>query len=138
MAFVKLADAVGEVEIIVFPKVFDKTKEIWKRDSVVLATGRVDGGKDGEPKLIVETVKAVSRKEAQDYTPTGNVYIPGANANTDNGYGPVRPKAVISAAPPKIFILLRQIIKLPQTIEINEESIRELAKIFGSTNVIVK
>jgi DNA polymerase-3 subunit alpha len=172
MAFVKLADAVGEVEIIVFPKVFDKTKEIWKRDSVVLATGRVDGGKDGEPKLIVETVKTVSRKEAQDYTPTGNVYVPGANANTDNGYGPVRPKAVISAAPPKIFIRLidssnqpllldlkkkldgyagdnevvlvtgesdnRQIIKLPQTIEINEESIRELAKIFGSTNVIVK
>jgi hypothetical protein len=32
----------------------------------------------------------------------------------------------------------KQAIKLPQTIDINEESIRELAKLFGSTNVIVR
>jgi hypothetical protein len=32
----------------------------------------------------------------------------------------------------------KQIIKLPQTIAINEESLRELASIFGSTNVVVR
>lgn len=32
----------------------------------------------------------------------------------------------------------RQIIKLPQTIDLNEESLRQIAKIFGSTNVVVR
>jgi hypothetical protein len=32
----------------------------------------------------------------------------------------------------------KQAIKLPQTISINEESLRALAAIFGSTNIVVK
>jgi hypothetical protein len=32
----------------------------------------------------------------------------------------------------------KQVIKLPQTIDINEQSLRELALIFGSTNVVVR
>jgi hypothetical protein len=32
----------------------------------------------------------------------------------------------------------KQIIKLPQTISINEQSLRELASLFGSTNVVVR
>jgi hypothetical protein len=32
----------------------------------------------------------------------------------------------------------KQAIRLPQTIAISEESIRELASIFGSTNVVVR
>jgi hypothetical protein len=32
----------------------------------------------------------------------------------------------------------KQIIKLPQTININEQSLRELAVLFGSMNVVVR
>jgi hypothetical protein len=32
----------------------------------------------------------------------------------------------------------KQAIKLPQTISVNEESLRALAAIFGSTNIVVK
>jgi hypothetical protein len=32
----------------------------------------------------------------------------------------------------------KQIIKLPQTIEVNEESLRDLASVFGALNVVVR
>jgi hypothetical protein len=32
----------------------------------------------------------------------------------------------------------KQVIKLPQTVSINETSLRELAGLFGSTNVVVR
>ena len=32
----------------------------------------------------------------------------------------------------------KQVIKLPQTIDVNEQSLRDLAALFGSTNIVVK
>jgi hypothetical protein len=32
----------------------------------------------------------------------------------------------------------KQIIKLPQTIDVDEDNVRAIAKIFGATNVVVK
>lgn len=171
MAFVKVADAAGEIEAVIFPKIFDNTKSVWQKDKIILATGRVDTSRDGEAKLMVEEARLIELSEAKNYEPKGQLYSIVKQAVRSTSHSrreqPDQPKL-----PPKIFIRLedssnqpmllslkekldgyagdnevvlvtgsnsnKQAIKLPQTISITEESIRELAQIFGSTNVIVR
>jgi DNA polymerase III subunit alpha len=171
MAFVKLADMVGELEIVVFPKVYEQTKDIWQRDKVVVAKGKLDYSRDGV-KLIADEVKAIDKKSATGYQATGKVTRPmSRSAALFDETEPVK-KQPSEGLIHKIYIrmedssdqplLLRlkekidgfkgsneivlvtgpksnkQAIRLPQRIDISEESIRELAKLFGSTNVIVR
>ena len=50
MAFVKIEDQTGEMEIILFPNALQQTIGIWERDRVVLVRGRVSTrGRDGQP-----------------------------------------------------------------------------------------
>ncbi|MDP1722920.1 MAG: DNA polymerase III subunit alpha [Candidatus Gottesmanbacteria bacterium] len=42
MAFVKLGDMHGAVEVVVFPKLYAKTYDLWNDDTVVIVVGRVD------------------------------------------------------------------------------------------------
>ncbi len=42
MAFVGLEDPSGRIEITVFPKIFGKTRELWRVEAVLLVKGRVE------------------------------------------------------------------------------------------------
>jgi DNA polymerase-3 subunit alpha len=56
MAFVTLEDVQGKIELVVFPKIWERYFEIMEFDKIVLAEGRVD--LDGaEPKVLVDTIK---------------------------------------------------------------------------------
>jgi DNA polymerase-3 subunit alpha len=169
MAFVKIADTTNEIEVVVFPKVYEKTKEVWARDSVLIVRGKLDYSRD-EVKLIADEAGRIDKKLAASYTLTGKQTAPsGASASLFNAKPGKEPPEAFSH---KIYIRLedssdqplllrlkekidgfkgsneivlvtgpkanKQAIKLPQRIDINEESIRELAKLFGSTNVIVR
>ena len=55
MAFITLEDLEGTVEIIAFPKVFEKCKEIIKKDEIVITEGRLDVT-EGKIKIIAEKI----------------------------------------------------------------------------------
>ena len=55
MSFVKLEDETGSVEVIVFPKIFEKTREILIEGTIVIVIGKVSD-KDGETKLLADEV----------------------------------------------------------------------------------
>lgn len=57
MAFVHLEDLRGSIEVIVFPSVYDKTRELWQEDKILVVKGRVDTSGRGEPKVICESVQ---------------------------------------------------------------------------------
>lgn len=59
MAFVKLDDMSGVVEIVVFPKVYARTFAAWHPDSIVWVTGRVDE-KDDRITILVDEAGTVS------------------------------------------------------------------------------
>lgn len=42
MAFVRIEDLTGAMEIVVFPKTYTKFADIWQKDQVVTVTGKVD------------------------------------------------------------------------------------------------
>ena len=55
MAFVKVRDDTGSIELVVFPKIFQSTRNHWVESKPLLITGRVDV-RDDEPSLIVNQI----------------------------------------------------------------------------------
>lgn len=60
MAFITLEDLEGTVEIIVFPKVYEKCKEIIKKDEIVITEGQLDVA-EGKTKVIAEKISLLEK-----------------------------------------------------------------------------
>lgn len=76
MAFVKLEDRFGEIEVVLFPSNYQQNSELWQRDRVVLiqakVNGRGRGGQaNGEVKLMVDTAREITAQEAKNYQAIG-------------------------------------------------------------------
>ena len=56
MAFITLEDLVGSVEVIVFPKDYEKNREVFVEDAKVFIQGRASIGDDPVGKLVCERV----------------------------------------------------------------------------------
>ncbi len=178
MAFVKLAGMDGEIELVVFPKVYLEDPEIWKRDNVVLARGKLSSGRDNgrggddELKMLVDKAQTISLGKANNYKPKGKIYeigkrsgrsSAGASINRSVASAPVKQRLYIrlenSQDQPMLVTLKekldnykgetevvlvtgptedKQIIKLPQTISVDETCLRDLASVFGALNVVVR
>jgi len=61
MAFLKLEDLTGTIEVIVFPKTLDKIKELCVTDSLVIVKGRLSLKEDEPPKLICESIEPLEK-----------------------------------------------------------------------------
>ena len=76
MAFVKIEDEFGEIEIILFPRVLQQTTGIWERDKVVIVRGKVgakdkDGQLQDELKIMADDAREVTHDQAVAYQGTG-------------------------------------------------------------------
>lgn len=56
MAFLTLEDLYGSVDVLVFPKIYEKFSPIMTVDSIVFLTGRVSLREDEAPKLLCERI----------------------------------------------------------------------------------
>ncbi len=57
MLAVQLEDLMGALEVVVFPKTYSATADVWREDAVLLVTGNVKM-RDDEPQLVCESVEA--------------------------------------------------------------------------------
>ena len=76
MAFVKLEDLTGELEIILFPSTYQQTLGLWERDRVVLVRGKVNArDRDGNPssdiKVMADDAREITTQQAAAYQATG-------------------------------------------------------------------
>ena len=69
MAFLKLEDLTGTIEVIVFPKILDKVKSLCITDSLVIVKGRLSLKEDEPPKLICESIEPLEKLN------TSKVYV---------------------------------------------------------------
>jgi len=58
MAFVRLEDLTGTIELVVFPKIYARTLDMWKIDRVIELTGKLDE-KDDRLTVLVDDVKSL-------------------------------------------------------------------------------
>ncbi len=54
MVFAKLEDSTGDIEVVVFPRIYREKPEIWEADHALVIAGRVQE-KEGDLKFLAET-----------------------------------------------------------------------------------
>jgi DNA polymerase-3 subunit alpha len=61
MAFVELEDLYGTLEIIVFPKIYERCKSLLVQDTIVLVEGRISQKEEEAAKIICDTIKPLKK-----------------------------------------------------------------------------
>jgi DNA polymerase III subunit alpha len=65
MAFIRLEDMFGGIEVIVFPKVFKNYKNLLEEDSVVIISGRVSIREEEQPKILCENIQPLIKLSSE-------------------------------------------------------------------------
>ncbi|MCA9332556.1 DNA polymerase III subunit alpha [Candidatus Saccharibacteria bacterium] len=78
MAFISIEDHSGEIELVVFPKVYDESLELLEKDRVILVKGKISTkNNDGGIKVIANSINEITHDQAIRYKGTGKkVKIP--------------------------------------------------------------
>lgn len=76
MAFVRLGDQTTDIELILFPSIYQQTTGIWERDRVLLVKGKVnakdrDGNLVDDVKVMVDDAREITHEQAMAYQATG-------------------------------------------------------------------
>lgn len=61
MAFAKLEDLYASIEVIIFPKILQKFRNLIEEDALLILKGRVSIREEEEPKIICETIEPLIR-----------------------------------------------------------------------------
>ena len=106
MAFIKLEDKFGELEIILFPKIFQETSTVWERDRVVIIKGKVSAtDKEGNPselKVLVDMAREITDEHLKNYEPTGKSL--GTPVIKDAKEVPMKQEAPIDKSNQRLYI----------------------------------
>ncbi len=127
MAFVKIGDQFGEIELILFPSIYQQTTGIWERDRVVMVKGKInakdrDGNMSNEVKVLVDDAREITAEQAAAYTATGKkktVPKPSKKAVPNT----VKSAESINSVEPKLYIRMEKsddhdvLVSLKQTID---------------------
>ena len=65
MAFIDLEDLYGEVEVVVFPNVYERCQSAVTEDNVVVVKGRLNFKEEEMPKLLADSVVSIDEVEAK-------------------------------------------------------------------------
>ncbi len=73
MAFAQLENKTGAIELIVFPRAFEATPELWQADTVIEVRGKInardrEGRTTDELKVMVDKAATISLEKAAKYT----------------------------------------------------------------------
>lgn len=103
MAFIKLEDMMGEIELLLFPGSYQRTLGLWERDRVVLVRGKISAkdrdGKIGEElKILVDDAREITPEQAAMYQPTGRKQKP-LSEGRKKAYGSQLPSMRTSVSP---------------------------------------
>lgn len=66
MAFIRLEDLYGGIEVIVFPKVFQRFKSLVGEDGLILIKGRVSLREEEQPKILCETIESLIKSDSKN------------------------------------------------------------------------
>ena len=137
MAFLKLEDLSGLIEVIVFPKTLDKVRNLITPDALVVIKGRVSLKEDEPPKLICETIEPLEKMDSS------KVYIRVENLQKakeskqnlikiTSKYRGASAVYVFTADDRKSYRMPREV-----WVDLNTDVLEELREAFGEANIKV-
>ncbi len=81
MAFLSVEDLYGQLEVVVFPKVFEAYRQNLEEDRIVVIRGKLDLAEEGAPKLLAESV--LKLEQAVTKTAMVKIVIPAGYTDQD-------------------------------------------------------
>ncbi len=75
MAFIEIEDLYGTIEVVVFPNVFRKYKNIINEDSILIIKGNLNIKEDENPKLIANEITQLNEDYELGYNLDNKLYI---------------------------------------------------------------
>lgn len=164
MAFAQVETLDGDVEVIVFPRTFEKDKNIWALDSVLEITGKInakdrDGKLVDDIKVMADKAKLVNHETARHFPPPEQT-IEGAPSQDDEPNGNIASiivslqstsdsqkllgiKKLLEAHRGEVPVMLHfsettQQLKLPSGVDGSGTFIASLTELVGESNVAIK
>lgn len=156
MMFAQLEDLTASVEVLVFPKTYEATHQIWKADEIVLVLARLDE-RDDQPKLLAEHAVAfdergiaeikvraeelrVSLAKRRKFMPerTAPQARPAVAAPSGNGHGNGSAAAVTAAAGVEVIIRFREVLDYDRSVALFQRIQVALSRHAGSVSVFVE
>lgn len=163
MAFVKLEDHFGELEIILFPGSYEQHSALLRQDNIVLIKGKVNardknGNSTGEVKVMVEDAKEITIEDAEAYQTTGQtakkpqaaaqslserVYIRLASSEDEETLLSLKKTIDSHKGDTEVVLVLgqdtsKQAIKLPGGINRAGEGLDQLKELVGTDNLVIR
>ena len=112
MAFIKIEDHTGDLELILFPGAYQQTAGLWERDRIVLVRGKLsakdrEGNIGEELKIMVDDAREITAEQAQSYQPTGKkVKTPGTKKSAAAAVGGAKSTSSVASKPQRIYVRL--------------------------------
>ena len=152
MAFVQLETIDGDVEVIVFPRTYQKYEELWMLDNVIEIEGKINArDREGAPtddlKIMADKVKILNAEIARKWLPPkepetlSSIEIKLDSITDETSLMQI--KGLLDGYPGDAIVTLEfvktgQKLKLPTGANGDEKLIDGLIKIAGSGNIITK
>lgn len=135
MCFVTLEDKTGAVEVVVFPRVFDKFRKILHNDAKLIISGKVSVDADSSSKLLAEDVMDIDEMQRE-------VWIRFAD---EDAYLKAKERIIgINEQFTGNDILIvyceqgKKMLVLSKEIVASDEYLRQMRELFGEKNVAVR
>ncbi|MDP4178883.1 MAG: OB-fold nucleic acid binding domain-containing protein, partial [Bacillota bacterium] len=68
MAFLRLEDLYAGIEVIIFPKIFEKYKSLIEEDNMVIVKGRISIREGEQPKILCEEITELTKEQGNNST----------------------------------------------------------------------
>ena len=134
MAFVTIEDLYGAVEVLVFPKLYEKYRQIIAEDNKVFITGRVTSGGEENAKMICETITSFDDKSSELWIRFEN------KEEYEEKYPQLLENIKLSNGKDKIVIYLNQekakkILPASCNVNADQQFLWKMQALFGENNV---
>ncbi len=156
MSFVRLADLNSDIELLFFPKTHEQYADLVKKDKIIIVSGKItrraQNGGSAEQKVIVNTVKELTRQDlkpkkiSKKNTPASNskadqrLYI--RLLDSEDRQKLINIKQIIDEHSGGTEVVLvmgngksQQAIKLPMNINGSKDTLELLKEVAGEANV---
>ena len=155
MAFVTLETLDGDIELIVFPRTFQRQEGIWALDNIIEVIGKVNAkDREGRPtdevKVMADNAKVLNADTARKWlapkqrtAPKNVASIAIILKSLHDTTELTRIKHLLDAHPGESIVTLEfvksaQKLKLPNRVLVDDKLISALASIAGSGNVVLE
>ena len=141
MGFINVEDLYSSIEVIAFPRVFEKAMEFISSDVFVIIKGRVNFKEDEDPKIIADEILKLEKYESKDFVKSEKkLYI--KIFKVDN----FKINAIIEVLkefPGKSPVIIyaekeRKKLELKYSVSLSDKLISELEIVTGKKTVVIK